>query len=41
VEDHQIVVPDVESDKNLADFFTKPLTKLTAGLSAGLSALGW
>ena len=25
VEDHQIVVPDVETDKNLADFFTKPL----------------
>jgi len=25
MEDHQIVVPDVETDKNLADFFTKPL----------------
>jgi hypothetical protein len=25
VEDHQIAVPYVESDKNLADFFTKPL----------------
>jgi len=25
VEDHQIVVPYVETDKNLADFFTKPL----------------
>ena len=25
VEDHQIVVPYVESDKNLAGFFTKPL----------------
>ena len=24
-EDHQIVVPYVETDKNLADFFTKPL----------------
>ena len=25
VEDHKIVVPFVESDKNIADFFTKPL----------------
>ena len=25
VEDHQLIVPYVESDKNLADFFTKPL----------------
>ena len=25
VEDHQIVVPYVETDKNLADLFTKPL----------------
>jgi hypothetical protein len=25
VEDHQIIVPYVETDKNLADFFTKPL----------------
>ena len=25
VEDHQIIVPYVESDKNLAGFFTKPL----------------
>tara|TARA_B100000513_G_scaffold182285_1_gene101711 strand:- start:3219 stop:3338 length:120 start_codon:yes stop_codon:yes gene_type:complete len=25
MEDHQIVVPDVETDKNLKDFFTKPL----------------
>ena len=24
-EDHQIILPYVESDKNLADFFTKPL----------------
>ena len=25
VEDHKIVVPFVESDKNIADFLTKPL----------------
>ena len=25
VEDHQLLVPYVESDKKLADFFTKPL----------------
>ena len=25
VEDHQLIVPYVESDKNLSDFFTKPL----------------
>ena len=25
MEDHQIIVPYVETDKNLADFFTKPL----------------
>ena len=25
VEPHQLIVPYVESDKNLADFFTKPI----------------
>ena len=25
VEDHQLIVPYVESDRNIADFFTKPL----------------